>query len=52
MSSNRITLTPAQREIARISMPHLSPVEAEKAYARGLARLAEEKRNGNYQDRG
>lgn len=49
--SNRITLTAEQREIARASMPHLQPGEAEKIYAQNLIKLNGLKQAGHYSER-
>jgi hypothetical protein len=46
----RVTLTPAQREIARNCRPDLSPREAEALYARNCMRLNQAKREGFYSE--
>jgi hypothetical protein len=48
MSTRSITLTPEQRDIARKSMAHLPPSEAERIYAQGLVRLNAAKQAGFY----
>jgi len=46
LSPSQIRLTPEQREIARLSMPHLSVDEAEKTYAANLLKQEKMKRSG------
>jgi hypothetical protein len=45
-SLSSIRLTPQEREIARLSMPHLSVDEAEKTYAAGVLERDRKKRSG------
>lgn len=51
VNNRRVTLDKEQREIARASMPHLTPAEAERVYAENLLKLQELKRQGHYQER-
>jgi hypothetical protein len=46
LSPSQVRLTPEQREVARLSMPHLSHDEAEKTYAAGLLKQEKMKRSG------
>lgn len=44
----KVMLTEAQRQVARLSMPGLSPERAEFEYAKGMVRLANDKKQGLY----
>ena len=46
LSPSSVRLTAEQREVARLSMPHLSADEAEKTYAAGLLKQEKMKRAG------
>jgi hypothetical protein len=46
LSPSQVRLTAEQREVARLSMPHLSADEAEKTYAAGLLKQEKMKRAG------
>jgi hypothetical protein len=49
MNSGKITLSPEEREIAKISFPHLPQSQAELAYGRNKARMEEMKKDGRIQ---
>jgi hypothetical protein len=46
LTPSQVKLSPEQREVARLSMPHLSHDEAEKTYAAGLLKQEKMKRSG------
>lgn len=49
-TSNRVTLSAEEREIARSSMPHLAPGEAERLYAQNKLKLNGLKAAGHYRE--
>ena len=46
LTPSQVRLTPEQREVARLSMPHLSVDDAEKTYAAGLLKQEKMKHSG------
>lgn len=48
--NNRVTLSAEEREVARSSMPHLAPGEAERIYAQNKLKLNGLKQQGHYRE--
>lgn len=49
--SQRVTLSPEERDTAHKAMPNMEPGEAERIYAREKLKLLELKKNGHYTER-